>query len=71
MSRESVARRPLTEQRLRVMEEQGMTDSMIARRLGISRQAVSAARKRWNLPKGVSKKDVPPELRRSAEDADI
>jgi Homeodomain-like domain len=44
------------------MEQQGIIDAEIAKRLGISRQAVSAARKRWNLPKGVRKRDVPPEV---------
>ncbi|GLS23805.1 hypothetical protein GCM10007874_68260 [Labrys miyagiensis] len=44
------------------MEQQGLIDAVIAKRLGISRQAVSSARKRWNLPKGVRKRDVPPEV---------
>jgi Zn-dependent peptidase ImmA (M78 family) len=51
----------LTEQRLRLMQQQGFIDAEIAKRLGISRQAVSSARKRWNLPKGLRKRDVPAE----------
>ena len=60
-------RRPLTEQTLRIMQEQGLIDAVIAKRLGISRQAVSSARKRWNLGEGVKKRDVPPELRSVAD----
>ena len=62
MSQRVLGRMPLTEQRLKSMEQQGLIDAVIAKRLGISRQAVSSARKRWNLPKGVRKRDVPPEV---------
>jgi transcriptional regulator len=51
------------------MQEQGLKDAEIARRLGITRQAVSSSRKRWNVEKEVKKRDVPPELR-SADDRD-